>query len=88
MEEIFIVATIITIIYCVSKYLEYNYFNEGVKPLKDVVRDCLLVLICSSTGAYLYFHFQKNIKDFFNVVTDTKILNSDTTEVFTDTPSF
>ena len=49
MEEIFIVATIITIIYCVSKYLEYNYFNEGVKPLKDVVRDCLLVLIIISS---------------------------------------
>ncbi len=41
MEEIFIVATIITIIYCVSKYLEYNYFNEGVKPLKEMEKQVL-----------------------------------------------
>ena len=88
MEEVFMVATIITISYCISKYIEYRHFSDENKPLKDIVRDCLLVLICSVSGSYIYFYFQKNIRDFFNVVTETKVLNSATTEVFTDVPTF
>ena len=61
---------------------------DEVKPLKDVVRDCLLVLMCSIAGSYFYFHFQTTIRDFFNVVTETKVLNHASTQVFTDSPSF
>ena len=88
MEEVFIIATIITISYCISKYIEYRYFSQDYKSLKDIVRDCLLVLICSVSGSYIYFHFQKTIRDFFNVVTETKVLDSATTQVFTDVPAF
>lgn len=88
MEEVFIIATIITVSFCISKYVETKYFSDEVKALKDIVRDCLLVLICSVSGAYIYFHFHKSIRDFFNVVTETKVLDSATTEVFTDSPTF
>jgi hypothetical protein len=88
MEEVFVVATIITLSFCLSKFIETKYFMEEAKPLKDIVRDCLLVLMCSITGSYMYFYFQTTIRDFFNVVTETKVLNNASTQVFTDIPSF
>ena len=88
MEEVFVVATIITLSFCLSKFIETKYFTDEVKPLKDVIRDCLLVLMCSIAGSYMYFYFQTTIRDFFNVVTETKVLNNASTQVFTDSPSF
>lgn len=88
MEEVFVVASIITICYSVSKYMEWKYMSDEVTPLKNVVRDSFLVLMSSLSGAYLYFHFQTTIREFFNVVTETKVLNSQATQVFTDNPSF
>ena len=88
MEEVFVIATIITLSFCLSKFIETKYFMEEVKPLKDVVRDCLLVLICSIAGSYFYFYFQTIIRDFFNIVTETKVLNTASTQVFTDSPTF
>jgi hypothetical protein len=88
MEEVFIITTIITVSFCLSKFIEYKYISDDVKPLKDVVRDSLLVLMSSVSGSYFYFYFQTSIRDFFNVVTETKVLNNATTQVFTDNPNF
>jgi hypothetical protein len=88
MEEVFIITTIITVSFCLSKFIEYKYISDDVKPLKDIVRDCLLVLMSSVSGSYFYFYFQTSIRDFFNVVTETKVLNTATTQVFTDNPTF
>ena len=88
MEEVFIITTIITVSFCLSKFIEYKYISDDVKPLKDVVRDSLLVLMSSVSGSYFYFYFQTSIRDFFNVVTETKVLNTATTQVFTDNPTF
>lgn len=68
--------------------MEWKYMSDEVTPLKNVVRDSFLVLMSSLSGAYLYFHFQTTIREFFNVVTETKVLNSQATQVFTDNPSF
>jgi hypothetical protein len=88
MEEVFIITIIITVSFCLSKFIEYKYISDDVKPLKDIVRDCLLVLMSSVSGSYFYFYFQTSIRDFFNVVTETKVLNTATTQVFTDNPTF
>ena len=88
MDDMFIVAIFITVAFCLAKFIEVKYFHDEMKPLKDVVRDCVLVLMSSLGGSFLYFNFQTYIRDFFNVVTETKVLNNATTEVFTDSPSF
>jgi len=88
MEDVFIITIIITVSFCLSKFIEYKYISDDVKPLKDIVRDCLLVLMSSVSGSYFYFYFQTSIRDFFNVVTETKVLNTATTQVFTDNPTF
>jgi hypothetical protein len=88
MDEMFLIAIFITVAFCVAKFIELKYFQDELKPLKDVVRDCVLVMLCSLGGSFMYFHFQTYIQDFFNVVTETKVLNTASTEVFTDTPNF
>tara|TARA_B100001175_G_C19392430_1_gene582148 strand:- start:718 stop:909 length:192 start_codon:yes stop_codon:yes gene_type:complete len=62
--------------------------SDDKKPLKDVVRDSIVVMVCSLTGAYIYFQYSDYIGDFFNIVTETKVLNPATTQVFTDVPTF
>jgi hypothetical protein len=52
------------------------------------VRDCIVVMVCSLTGAYIYFQYSGCIGDFFNIVTETKVLSPDSTHVFTDVPNF
>jgi len=88
MEQTFIIAIIITLLFCVSKFVETRFLNTETKPLKDVVRDALVVLVASVTGSYLYFAFHGYISDFFNVITETKVLNPAATQIFTDAPAF
>ena len=88
MDQIFIIAIFITLLFCISKYVEMKYFAQDEKPLKEIVRDALMVLVASITGTYVFFNFQTYISDFFNVVTETKVLNVATTQVFTDVPAF
>jgi hypothetical protein len=88
MEQVFVVSVIITILFCVTKFIERRYMSDEIKPLKDVVRDSIVVMVCSLTGAYIYFQYSGYIGDFFNIVTETKVLNAATTQVFTDVPNF
>jgi len=88
MEQVFIVTILITLLFCLTRFVERRYLNDDAKPLKETVRDALVVMVCSITGAFLYFQFSGIISDFFNVVTETKVLNPSTTQVFTDSPAF
>ena len=88
MDSAFILAIVITSLFCLSKFIELKYLNPDTKPLKEIVRDALVVMVCSITGAYGFFHFHGSISDFLNVVTETKVLSSATTQVFTDKPEF
>jgi len=87
MQELFVLAIIITSLFCVSKFVEMKYLDEN-KPLKETVRDALIVLVSSLTGGFIFFNCSTMITDFFNVVTETKVLNTETTQVFTGKPEF
>ena len=86
----FIVAFFITLLFALVKFGEYKFLQkeEEKTPLKDIVRDLLIVLVSSLAGSYIYFNFQDSINEFFNVVTDSKVLNTAATQVFTDKPTF
>jgi len=88
MEQVFVVSVLITVLFCITKFVEIRYLSDDRKPLKDTVRDSIVVMVCSLTGAYIYFQFSGIISDFFNIVTETKVLNPATTQVFTDVPTF
>jgi len=90
MDPMFIVAFFITLLFALVKFGEYKFLQKEQEktPLKDIVRDLLIVLVSSLAGSYIYFSFQDSINEFFNVVTDSKVLNNAATQVFTDKPTF
>jgi hypothetical protein len=88
MENIFIVSFLITIFFTAFKIFESKYLEKEEKPLKVIVRDAIIVLVCSITSTFIYFNCEGYIHDFFNAVTETKVLNAANTQIFTDAPGF
>jgi hypothetical protein len=62
--------------------------KKEMKPLKYFVRDAIIVFISVIIAVYAYDHLSGTISDLMNTVTETKILDTKTTEVFTDVPGF
>jgi|TARA_Y100000389_G_C17466498_1_gene526161 hypothetical protein len=89
MEPMFVVAVTTTLLFVLAKFIEYKYFQgEEKKPLKDTVRDTLIVMACALASSYVFFQFQGSINDFFDVVTESKVASGAATQVFTDKPNF
>lgn len=79
MDNIFLVAGIVSVIYFIAKFLEMRYVDKEAKPLKYMIRDSLLVYISVVIGETIIDQLKPVIE------------NSDLTEiplVFTDNPPF
>ena len=81
MNNIFLVAGIIAVIFFISKFLEMRYINvnDEPKPLKFLIRDSLLVYISSILGWFV-------IDQLKPVINDIDI--GSTPLAFTDNPPF
>jgi len=88
MEKEFILAAFVTLMFSVLKFVEMKYVDKEMKPMKLFVRDSIIVFICTLLSSYFFFSFDGYITDFFNVVTDSKVINPANTQVFTDVPGF
>jgi hypothetical protein len=90
MEQVFIIAIATVLLFTVVKIVETKYLDKNgeKKPLKLIVRDVVIVFASSLVSSFAYFTFQNQIRDFFNIVTETPTLNTATTQIFTDTPGF
>jgi hypothetical protein len=53
MDNIFLVAGIIAVIFFIAKFLEMRYIDEEPKPLKLLIRDSLLVYVSVVTGNFI-----------------------------------
>ena len=53
MDNIFLVAGIISVIFFIAKFLEMRYVDQEPKPLKILVRDTLLVYVSVVTGSFI-----------------------------------
>lgn len=53
MDNIFLVAGIISVIYFIAKFLEMRYVDKEPKPLKFLIRDSLLVYISVVCGSFI-----------------------------------
>jgi RsiW-degrading membrane proteinase PrsW (M82 family) len=88
MENIFIIAFLVTLFFTAFKFFESKYLEKEEKPLKVIVRDAIIVFVCSVASGVIYFNCEEYIRDFFNAVTETKVLNANNTQIFTDAPGF
>lgn len=90
MENVFTISIIATVVFCFIKFVEMKYIEKETetKPLKFFVRDALIVFVSTAVATFGYFQFQGSLSEFMNTVTETKVLNTGATEVFTDVPGF
>lgn len=79
MNNIFLVAGIVSVIYFIGKFLEMRYIDNEPKPLKIMVRDTLLVYVSVVCGNFIIDQLQP-------VLNEVDI--QDNPLVFTDNPSF
>jgi hypothetical protein len=53
MDNIFLVAGIISVIFFIAKFLEMRYIDKEPKPLKILIRDALLVYVSVIAGDFI-----------------------------------
>ena len=79
MDNIFLVAGIISVIFFIAKFLEMRYIDKEPKPLKFLIRDSLLVYISVVTGSFI-------VEQLNPVINETEIPSAPL--AFTDNPPF
>lgn len=79
MENIFLEAFIISIIYVIVNFLEMRYYQKEEKNIKDIVKEGLLVYLAVISGVYILEQFKPEVE---------KIINEAPPLVFVDNPPF
>ena len=79
MDNIFLVAGFISVIFFIAKFLEMRYVDNESKPLKFLIRDSLVVYVSVVMGSFIVDQLKPLIHE-NNVST--------TPQVFTDNPPF
>jgi len=79
MEQSFIYATIIAVVFFIIKFIEMRFVTRETKALKHLCMDSFIVFICSLLSQFIFEQFNSA----------KEILNSaETPSVFTGTPDF
>lgn len=63
MDNIFLVAGIISVVFFIGKFLEMRYVDQEPKPLKLLVRDTLLVYVSVVMGSFIVDQLNPVIND-------------------------
>lgn len=79
MDNIFLIAGIISVIFLIAKFLEMRYIDKEPKPLKYLIRDTLLVYLSVITGKFVVDQLNPIIHETSTPVTPI---------AFTDNPPF
>jgi hypothetical protein len=80
MENIFIIAAIISFIFLVSKFIEMRFIEKENKPLKLLIRDTLLVYFSVISGHLILEQLRPIIQSAGEGLSSP--------QVFTDNPEF
>ena len=73
--SIFLLGLIISVVYLIYKFIEMRFIFKQAKPIKELVRESLIVYICCVAG--LFINNQINHKSMISVP-----------KVFTNAPNF
>ena len=63
MDNIFLVAGIISVIFFIGKFLEMRYIDNDIKPLKFLIRDSLLVYVSVVAGSFILVQLKPVINE-------------------------
>jgi len=77
MNQVFILALVISIIFIISKFIEYKFIDKDEKNIKYIIRDALIVYISVCLGYYILEQLPYN-----------EIIKPPQVSVFTDPPNF
>lgn len=88
MEKALFMAILICVLFGILKFLEMKYLDKHLKPLKDVIRDLVMVFLSAFGTSFLFIYHQHKIDDFLSVLTNTSSIKAETTQVFTGMPDF
>ena len=80
MDNIFLVAGIISVIFFIVKFLEMQYIEKESKPLKVLIKDTLVVYVSIVAGNFVYEQVTPALAE--NVVGTSAPI------AFTDNPPF
>jgi hypothetical protein len=80
MNNIFLIAAVMSFIFLIIKFIEMRFVEKESKPLKELIRDAILVYFSVVSG-----HF---ILNQINPLVDNIAGGSKITQVFTDNPGF
>jgi len=80
MDNIFVIAAVISIIFIIIKFIEMRFIEKESKPLKLLIRDALVVYLSVITGYFILEQIKPIIQD--------GVSSSVATPVFTDNPEF
>jgi len=79
MDNIFIIAGVISVIFLIAKFIEMRFVEKENKPLKLLIRDSLLVYFSVVSGYFILEQINPMIQNGGG---------SAITPVFTDNPEF
>jgi hypothetical protein len=80
MDNTFIVAGIISIVFFLAKFCEMRFVDKESKPLKVLIRDSLVTYFSVVVGLFLV--------DQLKPLLENSSINTSTPVVFTDNPVF
>jgi hypothetical protein len=80
MDNIFVIAAVISVIFLISKFIEMRFVEKENKPLKLLIRDALLVYFSVVFGYFIIGQINPMLKGGSG--------GSTITPVFTDNPGF
>jgi hypothetical protein len=81
MDNSFVVAGIISVTFLICKFIEMRMIDRENKPLKFLIRDSLLVYICSIIGFFVFDQVKPMMKQVGEQLPSTPA-------AFTDAPGF
>ena len=89
MTNTIVIASSIAIVYFICKFLEMRYVNNQSEPLKDVLKDSVMVLVSALFGIFASEQViqNKSFTDMLNM-DGGSMLGTDKAEAFTDPPNF
>ena len=89
MEQIVTLTMFSVVLFILVKIIEMKFISKDMKPIKEVVRDALLVGISVGLSAFSVFSLQTNkaVGELLNGLSEKQVLTGQA-PVFTDNPGF